>query len=315
MPSRSVPNSLAVSQFRWRGILLLAFIIVGLWAVAPAPSTASQAVTSQPIVGGADADPGEWPWQVALVYTDGGSDWDNHFCGGSLIDPQWVVTAAHCLIEENGDPSTLASFKIIIGRTSLTSDNGETISPMEIFIHPDYALNEDPDVALIKLATPSSGTPISLARDPSAPYLAAGQVAIATGWGSTVGYEPGNEEPDIGYLPTLQEVSEILRTDADCAAWYNPGYVNSTMLCAGGDPEGGTGTCQGDSGGPLVVFDEAGQSWMLAGITSFGDGCAAANVPNVYTEVAGVLAFIEGHTGPLHPDTSPRAFFPLLTRD
>jgi secreted trypsin-like serine protease len=248
------------------------------------------------------------------VYAGPGSDYDNQFCGGALIDAWWVVTTAHCIFDEFGELTT-DDFAIIVGRTNLLGNDGETLTPMSIFIHEDYDNDLDGgiDVALIKLATPSSGNPVTLARNPDARYLAPGHVAIATGRGGTAGYAPGIEDPPVAFLPALQEVDEPLRADSDCAERYGPIYDNATMVCAGGTAEGGSGSCQSDSGGPLVVFDELSRSWILAGITGFGDGCAAA-VPAVYIEVAGVLSFIEGHTGPLLPETTPQAYLPLLTK-
>merc|ERR1712212_1152788 len=206
-------------------------------APVPTPATAYSgcrggiAKRSTRIVGGNETEVGEYPWQVGL-YTD---MLQTPFCGGSLVNNLYVVTAAHCLDSSN--------FKVILGEHDWTKVSRVYVrDPQQITIHPDYNSNTfENDIAVIKLSSPvnlNADIPVKpvCLPDPSSDFT--GMKAIATGWGLTS--EAGNQ------ATALQEVEVTVYSEADCSAG------SSTMLCAG-EPEGGKDTCQGVSGGPLVV--------------------------------------------------------------
>ncbi|XP_045892595.1 chymotrypsinogen B-like [Micropterus dolomieu] len=222
------------------------------------------------IVGGADAVPGSWPWQVSLQ-TNG-----LHFCGGSLINNQWILTAAHCF--NIPTPNLI----VYLGRDTLNllTPNGKSWTVSQIVKHPNYDKETfNNDIALLKLSSPVTFTdyirPVCLAADGSA--FNNGTTCWVTGWGNikteTLLSSPGR----------LQEVSLPIVSNSDCNSSY--GFITNNMICAG-LTQGGQGTCFGDSGGPLVTKN--GFVWVQAGIVSFvaQEGCALPNVPEGFTRVS-----------------------------
>lgn len=280
--------------------LLLAALLTGLalWASLAVPGARTQDDPAQPntpeIVGGREAEPGEWPWQVALIHANGDL-YNDQFCGGSLIDPQWVLTAAHCAVER--DPSQL---QVVIGIHNLqVPDDGYLVRDVsQIIIHPGYGLaaRYDSDIALLKLASPANYRPGAGAVLPIAgvrlvpPDVGAlvGRESTVTGWGNRSAF--GNDFP-----ATLHEVEVPIISNAECATAYGSS-LTASMVCAG-LPEGGKDSCQGDSGGPLVVYNAAQGRWELAGIVSWGYGCAQPGEPGVYTRVSSFRQWTLDNTG------------------
>ncbi|MCX6049871.1 MAG: trypsin-like serine protease [Chloroflexi bacterium] len=239
-----------------------------------------QRLSAPTIVGGRDANLGEYPWQVLL--TQG--------CGGSLIAAQWVLTAAHCVIENNHIDT---NFTIYLGIHDISNPdaNIQSASPIQVIPHPDYADNtHDNDLALIKLASPvtlnNRVAVIGLASNEDSALFNVGKLATVTGWG--VLYE-GGPAPDI-----LQTVTIPIVSNQTCNSAYQDG-ITANMLCAG-YAEGGKDACQGDSGGPLIVADDHG-SWKQAGIVSFGVGCAEPNYYGVYTRLSRYSTWISAQIG------------------
>lgn len=224
------------------------------------------------IVGGCVANPHSWPWQISLRTRFG-----QHFCGGTLIAPEWVLTAAHCL-ERSSRP---ASYKVILGahqEVRLEPDVQE-LGVSKLFLEPSRA-----DIALLKLSSPASITDkVIPACLPPANYVVAGRtVCFITGWGETQGtYGAG----------LLKETQLPVIENKVCNRYeYLNGRVKSTELCAG-HLAGGTDSCQGDSGGPLVCFEK--DKYVLQGVTSWGLGCARPNKPGVYVRVSRYIPWIE----------------------
>ncbi len=290
---------------RWRLSLSFAATLVGLavWSARVTPTASGQGQPAQPnapaIVGGREANPGEWPWQVALIHA-GGDPYDDQYCGGTLISPLWVVTAAHCAHGKN-----TSQIQVLAGIHNLrTPDSGFLrLGVKRIILHPNYgqATQYDSDIALLELNAPATFRPMTPTQLPIDGVITVaadigpltGVEATVTGWGNT-------SPSDIDYPDTLQEVEVPILPNADCSRAY-PGSITGNMVCAG-VPEGGRDSCQGDSGGPLVIFNNETSRWELAGIVSWGYGCALPGLPGVYTRVSSFTEWITQESGVGYPN-------------
>ncbi len=260
-----------------------------------APDALPPAGTQQRIVGGAPAAPGTYPWQAALVYADEPDAYEGQFCGGSLIAPEWVLTAAHCVQDFWGDVKMPANVEVVLGRTDLTTDEGARIAVVDIIPHPHYSYN-DPiniynDIALIRLAHPASQMPIALSPsgETDAHLAAPGALATATGWGQLA-------EDNYDYPADLQEVDIPVVSNAICQQVLASKDVTITdaMLCTG-YAEAGKGVCRGDSGGPLIVPNATQTGYTQVGVVAFA-AVPCSEVPglyDVYTRVSSFYPWIE----------------------
>ena len=263
----------------------------------PAASVQTQAVRPS-VVGGITATVGAWPWQAAIVDASAASDLNGQYCGGTLIDADWVLTNASCV--DGYLPSQLV---VVLGRQLLSANTGQRLGVAQILINPDYNVIQkgesqgavyidQNDIALLRLAKPATinaqVAPIALLTPANAPLANAGINATVTGWGNLSGADDGNSFPD-----ALHQVSLPIVSNQVCQTAYGSKFtVTAGMLCAG-VPLGGVDACPGDDGGPLVVPDGKG-GWLQAGIVSFkyGRGCGKANQYGVYTRVSQYASWI-----------------------
>lgn len=218
------------------------------------------------IVGGVEASKGEFPFIVSLQNKNYG-----HFCGGSLIKKNWVLTAAHCV------PAGIET--AVAGLHGQGDAQGvERLEVEQVIPHPDYNTKpQDYDFALVKLKTDATYPTVALNRKELA-----GKVDLVTaGWGATS--EGG------GVADLLQKVTVPLVSAARCEKAY-PGKITDRMLCAGFDA-GKKDSCQGDSGGPLVAG--SGANRVLAGVVSWGEGCARPKKYGIYSKVNSALEWID----------------------
>ncbi|MGF1427453.1 S1 family peptidase [Kitasatospora sp. LaBMicrA B282] len=263
---------------------------------------AGPAQADRRIVGGSADSTGVHPWMVAVASrTQFGDGRSGQFCGGTLVAPTKVITAAHCFYDEQGRPTDRPGLAVVIGRTDLTNQKkGQEVPVTNVWIHPQYSFEQNmQDVAVLTLAVPQDGRSVLPMVGPgeTAPY-APGTPAQVYGWGDTTGRA--------NYAKALRSVQVPIVADSVCAADY-PGGADGAfdargMVCAGDDEHGGADACQGDSGGPLVV------GGRLVGLVSWGAGCAEARHPGVYTRLAAVADEVNAQLSanpPLSPSSQP----------
>uniref|UniRef100_A0A8B9ISY8 Acrosin n=1 Tax=Amazona collaria TaxID=241587 RepID=A0A8B9ISY8_9PSIT len=254
------------------------------------------------IVGGTDAQPGSWPWIVSIQTIL--QRRMVHICGGSLISPQWVLSAAHCFMEARYIPM----WRVVIGATQLSHLGPEVQVRRikQVIVHEHYTdISEGNDIALLELDRPVQCSDyIQLACVPDT-SLAVSHLTdcYISGWGSMEAgceFHKSTQTADI-----LQEAKVQLIDVNTCnsSRWY-PGAIFSHNLCAG-YREGGIDSCQGDSGGPLACKDNNADYYWVVGVTSWGKGCARAQQPGVYTSTRHFYDWILVHMGQ-HPGTTPK---------
>ncbi|KAM9367372.1 acrosin-like [Phaethornis superciliosus] len=241
------------------------------------------------IVGGTNAQTGSWPWIVSIQ-----NRWKigtGHTCGGSLITPQWVLTAAHCF---DGTRDT-GTWRVVIGATQLSQLGPEASvrNVRQLLLHDDYSnISMRNDIALLELDQPvQCSSYIQLACVPDASVRVRRlKVCYVSGWGVTT--EKSTDTSDM-----LQEAKVQLIDIKRCnsSRWYK-GEIHKYNLCAG-YAKGGIDTCQGDSGGPLACKDNTNDYYWLVGVTSWGRGCARARRPGVYTSTQSFYNWITTQLG------------------
>ncbi|MFS8145790.1 trypsin-like serine protease [Rhizobium sp. BR 249] len=264
------------------------------------------------VIGGQAAKKGEWPWQVKILAPD--PEQRGRFgghCGGSLIAPRWILTAAHCVTSGRSGKQDLFARDLLIveGKSkidkviSVDGPDKPGLGVEDVIIHEDFDRKVFAnDIALIKLNKPAVSKPVILASAGDEQVEAAGHTAVVTGWG----YTKADHGWDDKYLPTeLQEVELPIVSREDCRAAYressmrmNP--IDERNVCAG-YAEGGRDACQGDSGGPLVA-QRLDKKWIQLGVVSWGAGCAEAEHYGVYTRVAAFRGWIAAKTDGDVPD-------------
>jgi secreted trypsin-like serine protease len=282
-------------------------LVLGTVVAAGIAAPAMADITGEFITSGKTAADGAWPWQVRLL-----DDFDTQtgFCGGSFITEQWVLTAAHCLVDENGEAAT----SVVVGYGSIYQSQLQMIGSEAVFVHPAYLEGYVADVALIKLEEPVEGAAWIEVATPEreAQLTAPGSTLTVTGWGSVwdfAGFEESawlRNGREIVAPRALLSAGELLSPDQlrevdiqliayeECRDSYEAfgeaigqeGYtIAPTEICAGA-PDGAKDSCYGDSGGPLVAAADNQQGYLQVGVVSWGIQCGNPALPGVYTRIS-----------------------------
>merc|ERR1711892_332125 len=271
-------------------ILFTLFIIVVLIASLATKREEDKAESGR-IVNGQEAPDGELSYQASLQLHFGirlVTSKPTHFCGGAFIAEDWVLTAAHCVRNQR-----VKQLKIVGGTNDITDKASPAYKVTKIIMNKYNDINKHNDIALINIDVPTKNKtistrnsiiPVNLCNESFEPQ---GRDCTVSGWGHLK--SKGSSVPD-----KLREVSVRVLHDSVCQKMLS-GYPwdqrYQTMLCAGGEDKD---ACQGDSGGPLVCREDSGEP-CLAGIVSWGVGCATEGVPGVYTNVRKYNKWIQDH--------------------
>lgn len=258
------------------------------------PVKATELTIHPKIYNGITTNTQENPYIVALLQSNKANAFLAQFCGGTLIAKNWVLTAAHCVFDSQGNAQKPSAIDILVNRSVLGASDGERIGVENIISHQFYNPKTlDNDIALIQLKSPASATPIELLSEFSE-QDSAGNNSRALGWGVTYEhfsptYNPyyGDYVDDVRFTDSLQQATLPITSNAICqqSVSYLGVKLTNNQMCAGFQ-YGSKDTCHGDSGGPLVVFDTGSQTSRLAGITSYGHPyCSGNGTYGVYTRV------------------------------
>ncbi|XP_051847345.1 chymotrypsin-like elastase family member 3B [Antechinus flavipes] len=260
--------------------LLVALLLVALAAGCgkPAYNPATR------VVNGDDAVPYSWPWQISLQYESAGAF--HHTCGGSLIAPDWVMTAAHCINKQR-------TYQVVLGEYDRAAEEGEEqiipVNPEGLFVHEKWnptCVSCGNDIALIKLSRSAQlNDKVQLGCIPPAGTILPNEApCYISGWGRLYTNGPLPDKLQQALLPVVDH--------EHCSKWDWWGIsLKTTMVCAGGDIRSG---CNGDSGGPLNCQADDGR-WQVHGIASFVSalGCNTPKKPTVFTRVSAFNDWIE----------------------
>ncbi|KAL4239197.1 Trypsin-like serine protease [Mactra antiquata] len=247
------------------------YLLDAVFAQNCGQSRASRQPIASYIVGGLEANPGDYPWQVGLIesgYLICGGTYVNGNAAGSVK----VVTAAHCLSGKNPNPN---NYRVVFGMHITTDSTGRVIAQVTgVSKHEQYNSNTfSNDIAVLDFTIGSSDLSSTFASPaclPSRSYYS-GEAVVVSGWGTTS--EGGSSSSVLRY------VWKQMISLAECETTGNAGNLDQSMLCAG---EAGKDACQGDSGGPLVAARSG--CWELVGVVSWGFGCGRDNYPGVYAD-------------------------------
>ncbi|CAH0546791.1 unnamed protein product [Brassicogethes aeneus] len=249
------------------------------------------------IVGGQDATKGEFPWLVSITRRGG------HFCGGTVINNRFIMTAGHCLCTGSGPTDFLkpSSIKITLSQHDLTNKESDAyqMGVESIRVHSEYSCNKPKnDIAILELQKPivwsDSVLPACLSSSSKLRKLSSfdNNLATVAGWGWT------HEDHSAGSrAKTLQKAKVNIIPNEKCRNWFSSQgkktKIQDKQMCAGHE-QGGVDACWADSGGPLMVATGESEMYMMVvGVVSTGIGCGRPFLPGIYTRVSEYISWIE----------------------
>jgi secreted trypsin-like serine protease len=267
---------------------LAALLVVAAAVVAVTAPAAASAAAQPRVVGGNATLASSYPWQAALVYDPSkvsGNDAQRQLCGGVLVAPRIVLTAAHCITEDT-DPDILGGnldpddADVVLNETTLSTGSGEHHTLQAIYVQSGYnqSLNTN-DVAYLVMSSATGMTPIKLAGPTETALWTPGYPTQVSGYGDIQEGGPASNSLRVATVPII--------ADSTCGSpgVYGGLFFPSSQVCAG-PLSGGVDSCNGDSGGPLESPAQGG-IYRLIGLVSWGFGCAHPNAPGVYARLGG----------------------------
>jgi secreted trypsin-like serine protease len=287
------------SRRRWLALvpLLGAVLLCGVALSTERSARAQVPPPAQPnIVGGTPLISLPFPSMAAILFRNQPDQFLAQFCGGNLIAPTWVLTAAHC-VTSGTTPVPASTLDVLLGQAILGKGTGERIHVTRVVVHPRWnPARFSWDFALLQLETPSAQPPMPISA--SAADTAPGTPATVAGWGNTqcCGFPA---QIFAVTVPILDQTTCQMQVDAQ----FGPGFYDpQSEICAAGQ-KGLIDSCQGDSGGPLVIGGPGG--FVEVGVVSYGFGCALFRNPGVYSWVFAARDFIAANvpTAALAPVT------------
>jgi secreted trypsin-like serine protease len=282
-------------------------LAIGVAVAVGLTATAAQARINSNFISGGEpvADDGAWPWQVRLFDSH---DPQSGFCGGSLIADQWVLTAAHCVVEFGKTTQ-----KVVVGYGSVLQSKLKMVDAEKVIANPQYGTDEKGDLALIKLAEPLKNVTTIALADAATETQATGPDAklTVTGWGALwdfQGFEAAMytrsglrmvsprkllTRNELASPDQLRQVAIDVIPNDECKASYiafgeatsDDLTITENEICAG-SPSGAKDSCYGDSGGPLVAPLGDGKGYIQVGIVSWGVQCGNPALPGVYSRIS-----------------------------
>lgn len=272
---------------------------------SPSPSDSAQLQSR--IIGGEPTRIAQVPATVALlrrarVELDGDL-FQAQFCGGTLIAERWILTAAHCVVDSQGNTTTASSLLVLSGSTSLEQPTNQPISVVRVISHPEYQnVEQGRDIALLQLETDTVATPVPLDDQP----VGLNEPAFIAGWGAV---DIGRADRGQSFPKQLRGTFVNMTPGASCGTAFPVylGFTDDANVCAG-VVGGGKDSCQGDSGGPLYRVDPtSNRVTAITGITSWGVSCGLAENPGVYTNVGSYADWIREQLSPFNVQLPSRA--------